>query len=248
MRKSRSINLVSQYLENISREVFEKYQDTIRKYVRGRHGVYALYRKNKLYYVGLTSNLRSRLLRHHLRDRHTEAWDSFSVYLTVGGEHLHELEALVLRIVKPKGNRQVSKFSKADDLRKIFRHDIAKTNALSIEQLFCSDSPKKKALATKGIRAKKTKEKQSTLAPFVSRRFHIHFRYKGRLYVAHVRKDGTIKFAACGANTKKLREKVFKSPSLAARAITKHGIDGWYAWKYERAPGDWVFLNELRKK
>jgi type I restriction-modification system DNA methylase subunit len=34
-----------------------------------RHGVYALYRGNRLYYVGLASNLRSRL-NTHLRDRH----------------------------------------------------------------------------------------------------------------------------------------------------------------------------------
>jgi len=78
-RKSKN-NLVCQYLENISRKALEKYQDIIKKYVRDRHGVYALYRKNKLYYVGLASNLRSRL-RHHLRDRHADAWDSLASIL-----------------------------------------------------------------------------------------------------------------------------------------------------------------------
>ena len=52
--------LVSQHLENISREALEKYQDIVRRYVRNRQGVYALYRRNKLYYIGLASNLRSR--------------------------------------------------------------------------------------------------------------------------------------------------------------------------------------------
>ncbi len=42
--------LVSQYLENISREALEKYQNIIRRYVRRRQGVYALYRRKKLYY------------------------------------------------------------------------------------------------------------------------------------------------------------------------------------------------------
>ena len=105
MMKKPINNLVCQYLENISRKALEKYQDIIKKYVRDRHGVYALYRKNKLYYVGLASNLRSRL-RHHLRDRHADAWDSFSVYLTIGGQHLHELETLLLRIIDRKGNKQ----------------------------------------------------------------------------------------------------------------------------------------------
>ena len=75
--------LVCQHLENISREALGKYQDIIRQYVRRRHGVYALYRRGKLHYVGLASNLRSRL-GHHLRDRHQDSWDRFSVYLTIG--------------------------------------------------------------------------------------------------------------------------------------------------------------------
>jgi len=76
--------LISQHLENISREALEKYQDIIRQYVRRRQGVYALYRRNKLHYVGLASNLRSRLA-HHLRDRHRDSWDRFSVYLSFSG-------------------------------------------------------------------------------------------------------------------------------------------------------------------
>ena len=41
--------LVSQHLENISREALEKYQSIIRRHVRRRQGVYALYRRGKLY-------------------------------------------------------------------------------------------------------------------------------------------------------------------------------------------------------
>ena len=80
-------SLVCQHLENISRDVLEEYQDTVRQYVRDRQGVYALYRRGKLYYVGLARNLRMRLA-HHLRDRHGDSWDRFSVYLTIGDSHL----------------------------------------------------------------------------------------------------------------------------------------------------------------
>lgn len=91
--------LVCQQLENISREALGKYQDIIRQYVRRRHGIYTLYRRGKLHYVGLASNLRSRL-GHHLRDRHQDSWDRFSVYLTIGDTHLKELEALILRMIR----------------------------------------------------------------------------------------------------------------------------------------------------
>ena len=53
--------LVSQYLESISGTALDKYQRIIREYVRRRHGIYALYRRDRLYYVGLASNLRNRL-------------------------------------------------------------------------------------------------------------------------------------------------------------------------------------------
>ncbi len=108
--------LVSQFLEKFSRTVLEKYQGIIREFVARRHGVYALYRRDRLYYVGLASNLRSRL-RHHLKDRHGQSWDRFSVYLTIGDSHIKELESLVLRIVSPPGNKLVGKFGKAENLR-----------------------------------------------------------------------------------------------------------------------------------
>ena len=91
----RRAQLVCQHLENISREALEKHQEIIRTYVRGRQGIYALYRRGKLYYVGLATNLRNRL-KIHLKDRHGQSWDRFSVYLTIGDNHLRELEALIL--------------------------------------------------------------------------------------------------------------------------------------------------------
>jgi predicted GIY-YIG superfamily endonuclease len=120
---SKKMSLVSQHLENISREALEKYQDIVRRYVRNRQGVYALYRRNKLYYIGLASNLRSRLA-HHLRDHHRDSWDRFSVYLTIGDSHLKELESLILRVVKPKGNKQKGKFLKSEDIRRKFARDV----------------------------------------------------------------------------------------------------------------------------
>jgi len=238
-------NLVSQYLENISRKALEKYQDVVKKYVRGRHGVYALYRKNKLYYVGLASNLRNRL-RHHLRDRHSEAWDSFSVYLTIGGQHLHELEALLLRIIDRKGNKQKGKFGKADDLRKQLWYDFKKKMNLERDEIFGrfinhDYGEKNQEKCREGGR-------RPTLAKYIKYRIHIRFKYKGKLYLAHIRKDGSIAFARDSADAKRLQGKVFTSPSLAAVAVTKKPMNGWCSWKYERAPGDWVFLDELRKK
>jgi hypothetical protein len=76
-----------------------------------------------------------------------------------------------------------------------------------------------------------------TLAKHVRRPFTIRMSYKGKLYKAQVRRDGTIYH----------RGKSYASPSAAASAITRGNIDGWHAWKYRRAPNDWIPLDELRK-
>jgi hypothetical protein len=53
MSRSKRPKLVTQYLEDISSEGFEKRADVIRKFVRSRNGVYALYRKEMLVVLAL---------------------------------------------------------------------------------------------------------------------------------------------------------------------------------------------------
>ena len=50
--------LVIEHLEGISRTAIKRYPELITEFVRGRSGVYALYKSNVLYYVGLAKNLR----------------------------------------------------------------------------------------------------------------------------------------------------------------------------------------------
>jgi predicted GIY-YIG superfamily endonuclease len=223
--------LVSQHLENISREALEKYQDIVRRYVRRRQGVYALYRRDKLYYIGLASNLRSRLA-HHLRDHHKESWDRFSVYLTIGDSHLKELESLILRVVKPKGNKQKGKFLKSEDIQRRFARDIRLRQHDELVSLL----GKEKVLELEDERL--ATGRQGVLANYIEGPMKLQARYKRKIIKAHVRRNGSIKF----------KGKVYWSPSLAAAAACKlRSCNGWTFWQYERAPGDWVKLNELRK-
>ncbi len=48
---SKRLPLVSQHLENIAREALERYEKIVRRYVRRRQGVYALYRRNEAYII-----------------------------------------------------------------------------------------------------------------------------------------------------------------------------------------------------
>jgi hypothetical protein len=231
MRVNRG-QLVSQHLENISRTALEKYQNILKDYVKGRHGVYALYRKGHLYYVGLASNLRNRL-KTHLKDRHAQTWDSFSVYLTISDSHLHELETLILKIASPKGNKQSGNFINAQDLRPMFRKEVKKAQQKELIGLGLKKT--KKVEMQKSI---EQKGRKAVLAPYANKRFEIRFRYKGKTHKAMVRKDGTILYGG----------KVYNSPSMAASAIKRRASNGWTDWKYERAPGDWLLIDNLRNK
>jgi hypothetical protein len=230
---SKRASLVCQHLENISREALEKYQDIIRQYVRRRQGVYALYRRGKLHYVGLASNLRSRLA-HHLKDRHRDSWDRFSVYLTIGDSHLKELESLILRIVKPIGNKLKGKFQKSDDIRRRFARDVRSYQHNELISL----------LGKKILEEEEEEEgefyegRKPVLGKYIEGPMKLRARYKGKILSARVRRNGLIRF----------RGKIYSSPSQAgAVACKRRTCNGWTFWQYERAPGDWIPLNELRK-
>lgn len=120
--------LVIQHLEDISWRVLEMYPRVVKQMIRRRSGVYALYRKNRLYYVGLANNLMARL-KTHLKDRHHGSWDRFSVYLTVHDDHMKELESLVLRIVNPSGNKQIGKFANSKNLRLTLNQQMKEVDA-----------------------------------------------------------------------------------------------------------------------
>ncbi|HYF48523.1 MAG TPA: hypothetical protein VEJ63_03915 [Planctomycetota bacterium] len=210
--------LVTQYLENISREGFEKYAHIIRAMVGKRMGIYALFRRGKLYYVGLASDLRFRL-KGHMKNRHRNSWDTFSVYLTIGDSHLRELESLVLRITQPPGNKQLGKFSGAQDIRRHFNRQIARTQRMERDRILGRDSNESDG----GDDGRK-------------RSFRIRARYKGVLYKARFRRDGRVRW----------NKKLYSSVSAAATAIRKRNTNGWAFFKYERSPGDWVKLSRMR--
>jgi hypothetical protein len=228
---SKRASLVCQHLENISRDALEKYQDVIREYVRRRQGVYALYRRKKLYYVGLARDLRSRL-KQHLEDHHGQSWDRFSVYFTIGDQHLKELESLILRIVEPSGNKVRGKFNKSQDLRRTFARDIRTLQRNELAAIIGREVPSVIQRARKSQNGRTPVLAKYNVGP-MQLRATLH----GKLYRARVRRDGSIRY----------KGKIYNSPSVAAWAVTGHGCDGWYFWKYERAPGDWMKLNELRK-
>ncbi len=223
--------LVIQHLENISWKVLEMYPRVVKQMIRRRSGVYALYRKNRLYYVGLANNLMARL-KTHLRDRHHGSWDRFSVYLTVHDDHMKELESLVLRIVNPSGNKQIGKFANSKNLRLTLNQQMKEVDA-DRRALLIGGQIARRRRRTKTKKGKGTK----VLAGIVDRRIALKATYRGRKLRATLRKDGSIGF----------RNKLYDSPTGAARIATGRNCNGWEFWSYRNEKGEWVKLRELRR-
>jgi Restriction Enzyme Adenine Methylase Associated/GIY-YIG catalytic domain len=236
MRRRNSNALVCQYIENLSSATLEKYADIIREIVGRRHGVYALYRREKLYYVGLATNLRNRL-NAHLKDRHRGLWDRFSVYLTIDDRHLRELESLAIRIAQPGGNRQRGRFARSENLtRTLHRRFLEQKRVEWLDMI----GKEQELLETESTApgSRKNSRRPAVLAEVIRKAMSLRGPYKGKVYKARVRKDGTIR---CNG-------KVFTSPSLAAESVARRPINGWWFWQYERAPGQWLRLRELRHR
>ena len=124
----RSDGLLLGFLEQLSWRVLDEYRDIIREMIRRKSGVYALYKHDKLYYVGLASNLMGRV-NGHLKDRHRGAWDRFSVYLTTDHAHIKPLESLLLRIAKPSGNRVSGGFGRPTNLYRSLHRAMSAADA-----------------------------------------------------------------------------------------------------------------------
>lgn len=227
-------HLVVQHLENVQAGMLEEYQALIRDFIHGKHGVYALYSGEDLYYVGLASNMRRRL-KNHLRDGHQGHWDRFSVYITHNDQHMRELEALVLRIVKPTGNRQTGKLAGSTNIKRQLAADL-KRQQEKLRNDLLGRQPKKKKITRKI--PKKTTEKPAVLSQYITRRFSLRATYKGKTYRAHVKKNGWILYDGY----------LYSSPSAAGRDAVGHNINGWHLWMYQRSPGEWVRLGQLRRK
>jgi hypothetical protein len=235
MPRRKKVPLVSQHLERVSSKALEKYRKLLSDVTHRRHGIYALHKGVKLYYVGLARNLKTRI-NQHLKDRHNKKWDRFSVYLTIGGDYIRELELLLLRIAQPKGNKQLGRFPGAEDLRRKLLREARKQAYDELAEYF----PRKLGIANKKRRVAPADDaRRPVLAGIVFRRSLLRGRSRGKLIRARILKSGAIR----------VNGKRFNSPSMAAYEATgrRGAVNGWNFWLFERAPGDWVALKELRK-
>jgi hypothetical protein len=114
-KKSTRGSLVRYYAEGVGATVLESPQESVKRVIGRKSGVYILTKNGQPYYVGLASKIRSRLGR-HLKDKHKGKWDRFSIYLIGRQKFLKDIESILIRVLSPKGNGQSGRFAKKGNL------------------------------------------------------------------------------------------------------------------------------------
>ncbi len=108
--------------KSLPRELLDEpsFREGLQDIMRGYSGLYVLYKRNKLYYIGLASNLFWRL-HSHTRNRHKHKWDRFAIFRINRVRYLKDIESMLLRIATPPGNSVSGKFHKDADLMKVLK-------------------------------------------------------------------------------------------------------------------------------
>lgn len=227
----RKDHLLIGLLEGVSWKVLEAYPQVVADLIRKKAGVYALYKHDKLYYVGLASNLMGRI-KHHLKDRHAGLWNRFSVYITQRNEHLKQLESLLLRIASPAGNRVKGNFGGSINLYRLLNRNMTASDADRRASLLGGHAARQR-------RRRKTSETRGSLvlAGIADRPYALRAQYKGKTYRATLRRDGYISY----------KGKLYASPTAAAKQIIKRTVNGWTFWQYKESARNWPALAELRR-
>lgn len=225
--------IVEAYLERIGQKVFKDFSSVITGLIKGNQGIYALYKRDKLYYIGLASNLKNRI-KHHLNDKHKNYWTHFSLYIISRQEHIKEFESVILRVAYPKGNTVKGKLSRAKNLRPSLKRRLKAEWERQIDGII--GGKKKTVKKAKIKKANSDKPLKGLFNPYQ----RIYANYKGKIYKAKVLPSGTIKMIPGG--------QLYNSPSSAGKAIiTKGAVNGWNFWKYKDKSGKLRKIADLRK-
>jgi hypothetical protein len=209
--------------------LLESYPDVVKKFIGRNTGIYALYRKEKLYYVGLATALRGRL-RAHIKNRHSNSWDRFSIYLTIKDQHLREIEALLLRIANPPGARQRGKLAQSKDMRRQIKSEIKKNQQSEVSTLLG------RKLLNPASKVARTSEADTELLKLFPQGAKIRGTNNGKVFRARILASGKVRYGRTS----------YASLSHAAYSAVGRSINGWWFWQIERGRGNWVRLSKIR--
>jgi predicted GIY-YIG superfamily endonuclease len=118
--------LIKGMSRRLPREILDSpvFTRRLREIMRGYAGVYALYRKHRIHYVGLTTDLLGRILG-HTKDRLAGKWDHFIIFRIQRVRYLKDIETLMHQLLETKGNRVRGRVPRDADINRVLRKVLA---------------------------------------------------------------------------------------------------------------------------
>jgi hypothetical protein len=228
-------NIIEAHLELVSVKTLTDDRDELKALLKKRPGVYALYKRDRLKYVGQAKNLFGRLDAHR-RDRHKGTWDRFSAYVTTEHEFVHEVEALALRMVNPVSNRRLGRFGSSRNLTKDLKELIVDKHTREVDDLFVRrrSNGSRSASKSAGKSANRARTKGG-LEKINGVRRNLRGNASGNEYRGVLLRDGGIQVG----------DTEYPSPFASACAAAGKRRNGWNFWKYKDASGEWQQLRNL---
>lgn len=95
-------SIIRYSLDNVKREYFDVIKRELKNALKNCSGIYALYKRDKLVYVGLATNMYWRMKGHSKAKRFD--WDKASLFIIPNLKYLRDVETAIVRIAKPKYN------------------------------------------------------------------------------------------------------------------------------------------------
>jgi hypothetical protein len=164
-------------------------------------------------------------------------WDNFSVYLTVRDQHLREIEAILLRIGKPRGNGPAGRLAQSLNLWGRVNKAVAAKHAHERRALLPKNG--RLAVARKKVRPREgaKAEASAQLSKLFPNGTKLRATLKGQSFKGRLRADGSVRTGG----------KLYKSLSASASALCGRSANGWSFWQAEQTHGVWMRLTRLRK-
>ena len=242
--------LLVEKLEDIGKEIFEKsYRKILKKHIGKQPGVYALYKGEKLYYVGQAQELVSRI-KTHLDNKHAKCWDRFSIYIAKNKKYVPDLEAVVIAVADPKGNKNrpqlAKKIRKAIKLEQRIKKDLdeqtQKMMGPTKRSKQAQSKRKSKAKITKASKSQSLKSQNRKSSLILVNLFEtdkpLKANYKGQEYRAMLLTSGKVLYNG----------KEYDSLSKAGKVVTGLNTNGWTFWEIQDHKDNWITLRALREK
>ena len=249
--------LLTSKLEGCPVAIFDdRYKHIRKENFKNKHGIYALYDKNgKLYYVGRASDLSGRMNQHLKHNRHSKKWEYFSVYFTATRDEAYALEAIILSICPPKGNRknaEVSKVAKDTEMRRRIEKQINDTDKNRMQFRVPGIPAKNKKgngdkadqYIRKTVSQGSTQKRKLRLKDLFSNGFlrgpqTLKAKYKTKTFFATLLPSGEIEYQG----------KKYLTPSRVAMVAKKSKSEnGWTVWKIQNSSNKWITLDELGQR